>query len=64
MSNKNYTHEDYTIGWLSPLAVEQIAAVEMLDEEHPRLSQPVTDNNCCVMAHENNPEAGNQKEKA
>src|SRR5436309_14682502 len=37
--------EDYTVGWISPLEVEQIAALEMLDEEHERLPQPPTDHN-------------------
>jgi nucleoside phosphorylase len=44
MSNK-LSHEDYTVGWICPLEVEQIAALEMLDEEHNRLPQPPTDHN-------------------
>ena len=39
------THEDYTVGWICPLEVEKTAALEMLDEEHERLSQPPTDHN-------------------
>jgi hypothetical protein len=34
---KKLSHEDYTVGWICPLEVEQIAAMEMLDEEHERL---------------------------
>lgn len=44
MSNK-LSHEDYVVGWICPLEVEQIAALEMLDEEHERLPQPATDHN-------------------
>lgn len=39
------THDDYTVGWICPLEVEQIAAMEMLDEEHERLSQASMDHN-------------------
>ncbi|KAJ5168169.1 uncharacterized protein N7482_003763 [Penicillium canariense] len=38
-------HENYHIAWISPLEVEQIAALEMLDEQHGPLPQPHTDNN-------------------
>lgn len=41
----NRSHEDYTVVWICPLEVEQIAALEMLDEEHSRLPQPIVDNN-------------------
>src|SRR5450755_1931994 len=37
--------EDYTVGWICPLEVEQVAALEMLNEEHGRLPQPPTDHN-------------------
>ncbi|KAH7007555.1 nucleoside phosphorylase domain-containing protein [Ilyonectria destructans] len=40
---KKFSHEDYIVGWICPLEVEQIAALEMLDEEHERLPQPATD---------------------
>jgi nucleoside phosphorylase len=43
--SKKLTHDDYTVGWICPLEVEQIAALEMLDEEHDRLPQPPTDHN-------------------
>jgi len=42
---KRLGHEDYTVGWICPLEVEQVAALEMLDEEHERLPQPPTDHN-------------------
>jgi nucleoside phosphorylase len=43
--SKQLSREDYTVGWICPLEVEQIAAMEMLDEEHERLPQPATDHN-------------------
>ncbi|KAH8691253.1 ankyrin repeat-containing domain protein [Talaromyces proteolyticus] len=43
--SKKLTHDDYTMGWICPLEVEQVAALEMLDEEHERLPQPPTDHN-------------------
>ncbi|KAF4633060.1 hypothetical protein G7Y89_g5056 [Cudoniella acicularis] len=42
---KKLSHGDYTVGWICPLEVEQIAAMEMMDEEHERLPQPPTDHN-------------------
>jgi nucleoside phosphorylase len=42
---KTYRRGDYTVGWVCPLEVEQIAALQMLDHEHPPLSQPETDHN-------------------
>lgn len=35
--SKKLSHEDYIVSWIYPLKVEQIAAIEMLDEEHKRL---------------------------
>jgi nucleoside phosphorylase len=43
--SKKLSHEYYTVGWICPLEVEQIAAMEMLDEEHKRLPQPPMDHN-------------------
>ncbi|KAF3074427.1 Ankyrin repeat domain-containing protein 50 [Trichoderma lentiforme] len=43
--SKKLSHDDYTVGWICPLEVEQVAALEMLDEEHVRLPQPPTDHN-------------------
>src|SRR5271156_5026814 len=42
---RKLTHDDYTVGWICPLEVEQIAALEILDEEHERLPQPRADHN-------------------
>ncbi|KAL2786365.1 purine and uridine phosphorylase [Aspergillus keveii] len=42
---KSFTHADYTVGWVCPLEVELIAALEMLDEEHKRLAQQPADHN-------------------
>lgn len=42
---KTRRHEDYTILWISPLEVELIAALEMLDTRHSRLPQHTTDPN-------------------
>lgn len=44
MSTK-LTHDDYTVGWICPLEVEQIAALVMLDEKHERLPQASSDHN-------------------
>jgi hypothetical protein len=43
--SKKLNHEDYTVGWICLLEVEQIAALEMLDEEHERLPYPAADHN-------------------
>jgi nucleoside phosphorylase len=43
------THDDYTVAWICPLEVEQIAAMVMLDHEHPRLSQPPNDHNAYTL---------------
>src|SRR5436305_8953080 len=45
MAAKTLRHEDYTVGWICPLEVEQKAAIEMLDEEHERLPQSPVDHN-------------------
>ncbi|THY28239.1 hypothetical protein D6D00_04385 [Aureobasidium pullulans] len=42
---KKLKREDYTVAWICPLEVEQIAALEMLEEEHHRLPQPENDHN-------------------
>ncbi|KAL6800448.1 ankyrin repeat protein [Trichoderma sp. SZMC 28012] len=39
------TADDYRVGWICPLEVEQTAAMEMLDEEHEPLKQSPTDHN-------------------
>ncbi|KAI4723790.1 ankyrin repeat protein [Aureobasidium sp. EXF-10728] len=45
MDKKKLKHDDYTVAWICPLEVEQIAALEMLDEEHRKLPQPENDHN-------------------
>lgn len=42
---KKLTHEDYIVGWICPLEIEQIAALQMLDERHERLPQNPVDHN-------------------
>ncbi|KAL4982508.1 hypothetical protein BDW68DRAFT_195264 [Aspergillus falconensis] len=44
-TNSKFTHDDYTVAWICPLEVEQIAAIQMLDCEHSRLPQPPNDHN-------------------
>ncbi|THW34493.1 hypothetical protein D6D22_08589 [Aureobasidium pullulans] len=39
------TYSDYTVAWICPLEIEQIAALKMLDKIHPRLPQWVNDHN-------------------
>jgi nucleoside phosphorylase len=45
MPAKKLSSEDYTVGWICPLEVEQTAAMVMLDEEHERLPQQTADHN-------------------
>ncbi|KAK4059589.1 hypothetical protein Trihar35433_10636 [Trichoderma harzianum] len=45
MSLKKLAPDDYRVGWICPLEVEQTAAMEMLDEEHEPLKQSPTDHN-------------------
>ncbi|KAL0939237.1 NB-ARC and TPR domain protein [Colletotrichum truncatum] len=42
---KQLNHAAYTVAWICPLEVEQIAAMEMLDEEHVKLPQKSADHN-------------------
>ncbi|KXH54068.1 hypothetical protein CNYM01_13980 [Colletotrichum nymphaeae SA-01] len=42
---KSLNRDDYKVAWICPLEVEQIAAMEMLDEEHEALPQPAADHN-------------------
>ena len=44
-SKTKLEHGDYTVGWICPLEVELVAALEMLDEEHESLPQSPTDHN-------------------
>jgi nucleoside phosphorylase len=47
-------HDDYRVGWVCPLEVEQIAAMEMLDEEHEPLQQSSGDTNIYNLGSINN----------
>ncbi|KZL70068.1 NB-ARC and TPR domain protein [Colletotrichum tofieldiae] len=42
---KRLSRDEYKVAWICPLEVEQIAAMEMLDEEHEALPQSATDHN-------------------
>ncbi|KAJ5365664.1 Disease resistance protein [Penicillium concentricum] len=67
MSLKKLSLNSYRIGWICPLEVEQIAAMEMLDEEHQPLPQSRGDTNVYNLGSINNhnvviaglPRAGN-----
>ncbi|KAF4486735.1 Nephrocystin-3 [Colletotrichum fructicola Nara gc5] len=39
------SRDDYKVAWICPLEVEQIAAMEMLDDEHPVLPKSPADHN-------------------
>lgn len=60
-------HDAYTVAWICPLEAGQIAAWEMLDEEHEALAQPGADHNVYKLGSINNhhvviaglPETGN-----
>ncbi|KAL5095410.1 hypothetical protein Trisim1_000188 [Trichoderma cf. simile WF8] len=49
MSQSQYTHEDYTIGWVCALPNEQAAALFMLDERHEDLVNPSNDQNAYTL---------------
>ncbi|KAF6819832.1 ankyrin repeat protein [Colletotrichum plurivorum] len=42
---KRLAHGAYSVGWICPLEVEQIAAIKMLDETHESVPQSSTDHN-------------------
>lgn len=46
---KHFRHGDYTIGWICAIAVEQEAAVAVLDETHPELSVAHNDKNSYIL---------------
>lgn len=54
MPQKRLSHDDYSAGWICPLEVEQIAAMEMLDEEHQPLPQLRSDTNIYNLGSINN----------
>ncbi|KAL7910347.1 hypothetical protein GGI35DRAFT_362990 [Trichoderma velutinum] len=41
----NFSHEDYTIGWICALPKEQTAAISMLDHKHPDIPSLTNDDN-------------------
>jgi len=43
------SHEDYTVAWICALPLEVAAAKAILDNIHPRLSQPVGDDNAYTL---------------
>ncbi|KAL7904631.1 hypothetical protein GGI35DRAFT_484383 [Trichoderma velutinum] len=49
MGQLQYTHEDYTIGWVCALPNEQAAALFMLDERHEDLDNPSNDQNAYTL---------------
>ncbi|KAJ6007029.1 Disease resistance protein [Penicillium canescens] len=54
MPLKCLSRESYQVVWICPLEVEQIAAMEMLDEEHQPLPQPSGDTNVYNLGSINN----------
>ncbi|KAF6805276.1 ankyrin repeat protein [Colletotrichum sojae] len=44
-----YRHEDYTIGWVCSLPMDQTAPRAMLDEEHPELPTLARDDNAYIL---------------
>ena len=49
MTTAKFSHDDYTVAWICPLEVEQVAATEMLDEVHEHLPQSPADHNAYVL---------------
>lgn len=49
MSPKRLTPDSYRVGWICSSELEQIAAMEMLDEEHMPIEQPFTDHNVYML---------------
>ncbi|KAH7160579.1 hypothetical protein B0J13DRAFT_519978 [Dactylonectria estremocensis] len=54
MPPRRLNHDAYRVGWICPLEVEQIAAMEMLDEEHEALPQKPADHNIYKLGSINN----------
>ncbi|KAH7113130.1 hypothetical protein B0J13DRAFT_613886 [Dactylonectria estremocensis] len=54
MPLRRLNHDAYRVGWICPLEVEQIAAMEMLDEEHEALPQKRVDHNVYKLGSINN----------
>lgn len=49
MTSKELTHRDYSVGWVCALVVELVAAMKMLDREHPDLAKPSSDENAYTL---------------
>jgi WD40 repeat protein len=47
----DYTHSDYTVGWVCALPKEKLAALYMLEHEHEGLPNPVDDNNTYMLGN-------------
>ncbi|MCJ1329241.1 hypothetical protein MMC10_005920 [Thelotrema lepadinum] len=47
-SQKTFSREDYTVGWICALAIEMTAARAMLDDVHPDLDSQKNDNNAYI----------------
>src|SRR3954454_19653338 len=43
------SHNEYTVGWVCAPPKEQTAAIAMLDEKHPNLSNPANDSNAYTL---------------
>ncbi|VUC31568.1 unnamed protein product [Clonostachys rosea] len=54
MPRRRLALEAYRVGWICPLEVEQIAAMDMLDEEHDSLPQKPADHNVYKLGSINN----------
>ncbi|KAH7118698.1 hypothetical protein B0J13DRAFT_196969 [Dactylonectria estremocensis] len=54
MPLRRLNHDAYRVGWICPLEVEQIAAMEMLDEEHEPLPRKRADHNVYKLGSINN----------
>jgi nucleoside phosphorylase len=53
-TNRRFSHNDYTIAWISALPLEMAVAEAMLDEIHPRLSTPRNDDNTYIFGRIHN----------
>lgn len=54
MTPRRLSHDAYRVGWICPLEVEQLAAMEMLDAEHQPLPQSREDTNIYNLGSINN----------
>ena len=53
-TSRRFSHNDYTIAWISALPLEMAVAEAMLDEIHPRLSTPRNDDNTYIFGRIHN----------